>query len=259
MYMAGDSDDKAHKIIEETALMAGRMLSEANAEARRVEETMQCMMRGNYCNVQVLAHPADILLIWRDAEGNEHMKMERVYHHCYHLGCIDEIHHIARAVAQYTITVEDAYELLLQRSRIPPNTDRQRFGIILLGAAFAMVFEGGILDIVITLGIGMIYALLWELHTKFQGNELFHFLIASTLISVCISFASVYLPIYGDIVMISSIMPMVPGIGITSAFMEILNKDYVSGLARLVEAFMQALSIASGIGFGILIKDLCCW
>ena len=196
----GCSRENDFDITAKTALLAGVMLSEANAEARRVEETVRYMMGENLYEVQVLAHAADILATWKDADGNRHMEMERVYHHRYDLGCIDEVNRISRAVVENRIPVTLAYELMLHRSRIPPDAYRQRLGIV--------------------------------------------------------SLISEYLPVHGDLIMISSIMPMVPGIGITTAFMDILNQDYMSGLAKLMEALMQALSIASGIGFGILLKGL---
>lgn len=252
----GCSRENDFDITAKTALLAGVMLSEANAEARRVEETVQYMMGENLYEVQVLAHAADILATWKDADGNRHMEMERVYHHRYDLGCIDEVNRISRAVVENRIPVTLAYELMLHRSRIPPDAYRQRLGILLLGPAFAMVFEGSMSDIMLTLGISAGYTLFWELHRRLQENELFHFLISSALISIFVSLISEYLPVHGDLIMISSIMPMVPGIGITTAFMDILNQDYMSGLAKLMEALMQALSIASGIGFGILLKGL---
>ena len=54
-----------------------------------------------------------------------------------------------------------------------------------------------------------------------------------------------------DIVIVSSIMPIVPGVAITNAIRDILQGDYLSGCARTLEAFLKAASIALGAGIGM--------
>lgn len=53
-----------------------------------------------------------------------------------------------------------------------------------------------------------------------------------------------------DTVMIGSFMPLVPGMAITNAVRDTLRGDYLSGGARVMEAFLKALGIAIGIGIG---------
>lgn len=52
-----------------------------------------------------------------------------------------------------------------------------------------------------------------------------------------------------DIMIISSIMLLVPGLAITNAIRDTVAGDYLSGVARATEAFLVALAIAAGIGF----------
>lgn len=56
-----------------------------------------------------------------------------------------------------------------------------------------------------------------------------------------------------DIVIISCIMPLVPGMAITNAARDTLRGDYLSGIARMLEAFIKAAGIAIGIGIGLAI------
>ena len=51
-----------------------------------------------------------------------------------------------------------------------------------------------------------------------------------------------------DIVIISSIMLLVPGLAITNAIRDSINGDVVSGLARATEAIFIAVAIAVGSG-----------
>ena len=53
-----------------------------------------------------------------------------------------------------------------------------------------------------------------------------------------------------DVVIISAIMPLVPGVTFTAAIRDTLNGDYSSGVARMAEAVVVALAVASGVDRG---------
>ena len=55
-----------------------------------------------------------------------------------------------------------------------------------------------------------------------------------------------------DVMIISSIMSLVPGVAFTTSIRDILNGDYASGSARMLEAIVVALGIASGVGLGLV-------
>ena len=47
-------------------------------------------------------------------------------------------------------------------------------------------------------------------------------------------------------------MPLVPGVTFTAAIRDTLNGDYSSGVARMAEAVVVALAVASGVGLAIV-------
>ena len=49
-----------------------------------------------------------------------------------------------------------------------------------------------------------------------------------------------------DTVVIGSIMPLVPGVAITNAVRDTLQGDYISGCARILEAFLRRRRSRSG-------------
>jgi len=51
-----------------------------------------------------------------------------------------------------------------------------------------------------------------------------------------------------DLIVVSSVMPMVPGVAITNAIRDTLHGDLISGVARTLDAFIVAASIAAGVG-----------
>ena len=54
-----------------------------------------------------------------------------------------------------------------------------------------------------------------------------------------------------DVVIISAIMPLLPGVIFTTAVRDTLNGDYSSGAARMLEAVVTALAVAAGVGAGM--------
>ena len=51
-------------------------------------------------------------------------------------------------------------------------------------------------------------------------------------------------------------MPMVPGVAITNAVRDTLQGDYISGGARILEAFLKAAAVALGVGAAMALTGL---
>lgn len=96
---------------------------------------------------------------------------------------------------------------------------------------------------------------------KSSSDSIFLFLSGIVVLSdflsvaVAIGFLTAALPgTYDtDLLIISCIMPFVPGAAITNAVFDTLHGDYLSGLARAAEAFVIALAVAIGIGMGLFV------
>ena len=66
---------------------------------------------------------------------------------------------------------------------------------------------------------------------------------------------SVFLTMNLEAVIIGAIMPLVPGVAITNAVRDTLQGDYVSGCARILEAFLKAAAIAIGVGAAMALSS----
>ena len=56
-----------------------------------------------------------------------------------------------------------------------------------------------------------------------------------------------------DVIIISAIMPLVPGAAITTAIRDTLQGDYMAGGAKAIEAFMKAVAIVVGVALGMFL------
>ena len=115
-----------------------------------------------------------------------------------------------------------------------------------------MMFGGSFLDVAATAVVGVLLAAIITLGEKVKMNVI----IIDILSSIGIAILAIAMKTYGmkeinmDTVIISAIMPLVP-VAITNAIRDTLQGDYLSGGARVLEAFLKAASIALGVGIGM--------
>ena len=64
------------------------------------------------------------------------------------------------------------------------------------------------------------------------------------------------IPILQDKVVIGDIMPLVPGIALTTSIRDFFNGDYLSGAIHMIDAILTAFSISVGVGAVITLYQL---
>ena len=112
---------------------------------------------------------------------------------------------------------------------------------------------GGVKETLVSAAVGCILAFLITLGKKIQMSSFI--LNAICAFGVAVTAACVNRVTSGwnlDIVIISSLMPLVPGVAITNAIRDTLRGDYISGGARILEAFLTAAAIGLGAGTGMI-------
>ena len=75
-----------------------------------------------------------------------------------------------------------------------------------------------------------------------------------TLFSLLVLYTG--LPILQDKIVIGDIMPLVPGIALTTSIRDFFNGDYLSGTIHIIDAVLTAFSMAVGVGAVITIFRL---
>ena len=56
-----------------------------------------------------------------------------------------------------------------------------------------------------------------------------------------------------DKIVIGDIMPLVPGVALTTSIRDLFNGDYLSGAIHLLDALLTAMCIAVGVGSMIIL------
>ena len=139
--------------------------------------------------------------------------------------------------------------------RAKPEIKKNLLAMIATTAGFAIMFGAGFYEILASAiagfmsGIG-VYGGKRAGVQSFLVNCIGAFFLAVTAI-LCIHYFPGTLNL--NVVIIASVMPLVPGVAITNAVYDTLHGDYISGAARMLEAFVTAAAIAIGVGLGMLL------
>ena len=247
-----------NKKILETALLAGQIMTESNAESYRVEDTMnRILTTSNAAYAVAISLSTGLYMTLDDPsfEGSGFTGIKRITRRSNNLNKITKVNHISRELTSGNISIDEAYERLqVIRFQKPQYSKLQvSIGVVGLAAAFSFLFGGGINELILSSINGLILALLYRLVDKYYISEGFSNIIQAFVVAVAAYLMQAYVLSNTDIniVIISTLMPMVPGTAITNSLRDIFHEDYIAGVSRATEAFLNALMIALGAALGL--------
>ena len=165
---------------------------------------------------------------------------------------------LSRDIAAGRAGLEQASARLAQIRRMPYERPAARIAACAVGTAcFAYLFGGSPTDAAAALVAGLALepariGLERARAGKFIANLLAAVLVAlvSLLLSCALGAAGVGTNL--DKIIIGGIIPLVPGIALTTGIRDIAGGDYLSGTIRMVDALLIAAAIALGVGFVLL-------
>lgn len=247
-----------NKKILETALLAGQIMTESNAESYRVEDTMnRILTTSNAAYAVAISLSTGLYMTLDDPsfEGSGFTGIKRITRRSNNLNKITQVNHISRELTSGNISIDEAYERLqVIRFQKPQYSKLQvSIGVVGLAAAFSFLFGGGINELIMSSVNGLILALLYRLMDKYYISEGFSNIIQALVVTVAAYLMQAYVLSNTDIniVIISTLMPMVPGTALTNSLRDIFHEDYIAGVSRATEAFLNALMIALGAALGL--------
>jgi len=233
------------------AVEIGDLLLRNGAEVYRVEDTVMHILTAydiKDCDVYVLSNG-----IFASANENTDDACSMIRHvplGSVHLERVAALNQLSRELCSKECSLEEAWERLSTCKTIPVASNAAQIFFCGLGSGcFSFLFGGTALDGVIAFIIGAVLQifLLWfkkQSLSKFITNILGSGLV--TTLSLMILTMGV--PVLYDKVIIGAIMPLVPGIALTTSIRDLFNGDYVSGTIHLMDALLTAFCIAVGVG-----------
>lgn len=234
--------------IVETCLLAGRLMMQSGAETYRVEDTMMRMAAA--CGApesQCFVTPTGIIF---SLEGLNPSHFIRISERGTDLYKIAKVNSISRKLVNGDVTAREAYIELetLDKAKVSYPIWLQILAAAFVSGSFLVMFKGVWVDYLPAVVVGGLGYSALTLTNHFTKVKFFAEFSAAFVIGI----AAVLLVKNGfglklDLIVISSVMPLVPGLLITNAIRDLMAGHFVSGLSKSAEAFLTAFAIGSGV------------
>ncbi len=241
----------------EVAVLTGQLLMANGAEAYRVEETMAHILSVYYPGKNgVYATPTGIFasIIAEDEKPITLVKSVRA--RSTNLYVIDQLNQLSREFVAGNITLEvlsESVETLSDSKRGNPYSWAKYLLIYgLIPFFMVLLYKGSFINSLFAFAIGIGMGLFGKIKRIAKQGVL----VQNVVMSFFPSFIANSLAVFGltqnaDVIVISCLMLLVPGVALTNSIRDIIAGDYLSGAARALEALLVGFAIAIGSGFGI--------
>lgn len=235
----------------------GTILLENGAETARVENTVEYV--GRAAKLPVVCH-ATMTGIFVSSEKDAATRIFKVRVGDFNLQKVDDINTLSRQYYRHEISFR---KLKKEVQRVDHESRDFSWLVKCIGAGLVsmppmLLFKATWGDLFIAFFVGIIGYLI----SQFVAHHNKTPYIPVALGSLAISFIA---NVLGDVgiahdanyIIISALMPLVPGVPMTNSLREIIERNTISGLVRATDAIMSGISIGSGVIVGqILMKTI---
>lgn len=244
------------------AVYAGETLLENGGEIFRVQDTMERIARAYGqagFHVYVLTNG-----LFACVDGGQQLgtSLRFIPQAATHLGRIMAVNALSRAIAAGEVELEDAFGRIEQIRAMPSKRAAVRTLACGVGSAcFAYLFGGSWVDAAAALAVGLALEPLRIVLERARAGKFVSNLLGAGLVAAVSLLCAQLLGALGaacslDKIIIGGIIPLVPGIALTTGIRDVAGGDYLSGTIRAIDAVLVAVAIACGVGFVLKVGAL---
>lgn len=255
-------DSAYYHALVDLAVLAGETMMSAGAETRRTEDTIiRILSSAGLPDADAFVLSTGLTLTLSYDPSHTITVTRRVGAVSTNLGRVYEVNRISRAFCNGELTLEEATEQMrrVRHLRLYSNA-LQILGGAITSGGFSYMFGGTLADALAATLCGMLLMVLLIVLKSRLNRAFVTTAIASLLMALAattLDFLSnryLGIEIRSQYIIVGAMMPVVPGVAITNAIRDMLQGDYVSACARIMDAFLTAASVAVGIGMGLAIS-----
>jgi len=236
-------------------LRMGKAISEAGAPAHRLESSMDVLLKKFKMQGNFFSMPTALFATLGD-EDIQRTHMVRTQPHDIDLAKISDLSDVISRLEEDEINIHDAYDEIKTINEAKPlyKTGLTIFAIGLASASLAGLFQGSWMDVIVSLMMGWLTALIIVFSAKHDHLSLLFTPIAASVVG----FSAMCISHFGEsidhfIVSLSGLIILVPGLGITTAIRELSTGHLVSGSARMAGAVTTFLLLSFGLALGFMV------
>lgn len=228
----------------------GKLLLQHGGEIYRVEESIKHLsIAYGFKEVEVFALPSYLNVSVTTIDDRLLSKTIRSFQNKINLDALYELNKLIRKVCKNPIDMELLETEIQNIVDIPVNMKKVFIGYGLTAGFFSVFFGGGIQECALGILIGFVIYVIFDILEKLDVNQLVKTFVSSIALSMLCNLGA-YLQLITNLeaCTIGCLMVLVPGVAITNSLRDIIGGEYMSGLARMLEAILIATSIALGVG-----------
>ena len=241
------------------AVEIGDALLRNGAEVYRVEDTVLHILEAyeiKDCDVYVLSN--GIFASANEGKDDACSVVRHVPLGTIHLGRIAALNQLSREICSHECSLIDSWERLDACRSIPfPQNYVQFFFCGLGSGGLCYLFGGGIMEACVAFFAGAVLKVFLCFSDKRLESKFITNILGSAIVTMISLFVlTIGLPVMQDKIVIGAIMPLVPGIALTTSIRDLFNGDYLSGAIHLMDAILTAFCIAVGVGSVITLYQI---
>jgi uncharacterized membrane protein YjjP (DUF1212 family) len=222
------------------------------AAAHNLEQAMKNITKVMGLNAQIFATPT-VLIVSFETADEQRQCIARVSPGDVHLEKMTLLDQLGDKVIGHEIRLDDAsseLQSIISKSNIYPKYI-EALAYMLISASAAVLFGGGINDLLISAALGLFIGIYTALAPREQGLIRFFEFITAFLASFIASVVYVCYPKFSvDLVTLSSLIVFIPGLSLTISMMELATENLAAGTARLMGAVIVFLKMIFGVVLG---------
>lgn len=246
-------DSEMHRVLE-LALEAGRVLLSNGAEIFRVEETISHICkRFDIDEMDAFVLSNGIFLTAHDQGKEVFAKVKHIPLAGTNLEIVTEVNGLSREISAGHVSVDDAFERLKEIEKLPPKKNLElelRAGVG--SGVFCYLMGGNVYESLFTVIIGFLLYVFILYAGRRQVSKIIINLVGGMFITI-MALLAIKIPfpfeVTLDKIIIGCILPMIPGVAFVNSIRDIADSDFISGLVKLLDAFLVFVYIAIGVGF----------
>ena len=248
-------EEKDYKLYLDTATLAGKLMLQNGAEIYRVEDTIRRMLAvSGLRTAEAYVTATGIMVTLDDPKLDSMTVIKRIPSRGTDLNTVSIVNDISRKFCDGRMTLKEAFHDLKHLDAEQYTDFQKDLGIVGVALFFALVFGGSWRDAVAAGIDGIFIVLVLHLSKRLELNGFMETAFCSVILAVGAVLVGrlTFFPINVDTVIISAIMPIVPGAAFTTAIRDTLQGDYVAGGAKALESFVKVAAIVVGVGLGMI-------
>lgn len=245
-----DQQLRSQKVLD-LVMLAGEILLHNGAEIFRVQETMEHIARAYQINgLQVFTLSNGIFVTIHEDGFERSTEVKHIPLAFLHIGRITAVNQLSREITLGKYTIDEAFEQLHQIKELPAfPKPLQTMAASIGSACFCYMYGGSISDSLVAAVAGIILYLFRLLKGSQKISKVLKTILESMIVS-CVTMILFSLSFGNSVdkIIIGSIIPLLPGVALTTAIRDYFNGDYLSGTIHLTDAILIAFCIAIGVG-----------